>query len=168
MTAVTKAVRQSTSVSAAYLVGFSNGGKLAYQVLCQQPGLFSGAAIVAATPLVACPSESPLPILIAVGAKDPELPLQHHTQKATQVYAEALATWRGHNGCTDAADTVGIGTAVTTTWTNCSSGATVTGILYGGLDHEWPTKHLVGANVAGAGMIWNFLAQLSGDQTSAG
>jgi poly(3-hydroxybutyrate) depolymerase len=118
--------------------------------------------------LVACPSEAPLPILIAVGAKDPELPLQHHTQKAAQVYVEALATWRQYNGCNDASGVVGVGTAVTTTWTSCSSGAIVTGVLYGGLDHEWPTKQLVGANVAGAGMIWNFFAQLSGEQASAG
>ena len=67
-------------VDQSYLVGFSNGGKLAYQVLCKYPGLFSAAAIVAATPLAAARPQVALPMLIAVGAKDPELPLQGHTQ----------------------------------------------------------------------------------------
>ncbi len=157
--AVSAAVRSTMSVSVSYLVGFSNGGKLAYQVLCQSPGLFSAAAIVAATPLTSCPSQVALPMLIAVGAKDPELPQQGHTEKALLAFNAALITWRGYDGCAGPpASTVGIGTAVATTWTSCSSAEPVIGVLYGGLDHEWPTAGLVGANVAGAGVIWRFLS----------
>jgi polyhydroxybutyrate depolymerase len=163
--AVTEAVKATMSVSTSYLVGFSNGGKLAYEVLCQYPGLFSAAAIVAATPLVSCPTQVAIPMLIAVGAKDPELPEQGHTRNAVVEYTAALATWRGYNGCVDQSTVVGIGTAVTTTWTDCSSGADLVGVLYLGLDHEWPTKLLVGQNVAAAGKIWNFL---SGESTAAG
>jgi polyhydroxybutyrate depolymerase len=156
--AVTEAVKSSMSVSTSYLVGFSNGGKLAYQVLCSYPGLFSAAAIVAATPLVSCPTQVAIPMLIAVGAKDPELPEQGHTHNAVVEYTAALATWRGYNGCVDQSTVVGVGTAVTTTWTDCSSGADLVGVLYRGLDHEWPTTLLVGQNVAAAGKIWNFLS----------
>lgn len=156
--AVTSAVRSDMSISTAYLVGFSNGGKLAYQVLCNEPGLFAAAAMVGATPLASCPSEVALPMMILVGAKDPELPLQGHTEPPVPVYSAALATWRSYNGCTAASSDVGIGTAVITTWTSCSSGNRVVGVLYGGLDHEWPTAALVGANVAGAALIWPFLS----------
>jgi polyhydroxybutyrate depolymerase len=161
--AVTEAVRATMPVSSDYLVGFSNGGKLAYQVLCDDPGLFAAAAIVAATPLVACPSQLALPILIAVGAKDPELPENGHTQNATVVLNAALATWRGYNSCSDESNVVGVGTAVTTTWSSCASGDPVVGVLYQGLDHEWPTAQLVGANVAGAGKIWTFLSDVAAD-----
>jgi polyhydroxybutyrate depolymerase len=156
--AVTEAVRATMSVSTTSLVGFSNGGKLAYRILCDYPGLFSSAAIVAATPLTGCASQVSLPILIAVGAKDPELPEQGHTHNAVKEYDAALATWRGYDGCTDQSAIVGVGTAVTTTYSACSSGASVVGVLYGGLDHEWPTALLVGQNVAGAGKIWAFLS----------
>lgn len=156
--AVTEAVKSTMSVSTTYLVGFSNGGKLAYQVLCNYPGLFSAAAIVAATPLVSCPTQVPIPMMIMVGAKDPELPEQGHTHNAVVEYTAALATWRAYNGCGGEPSVVGIGTAVTTTWTDCSSGADVVGVLYRGLDHAWPTKALVGSNVAAAPTIWNFLS----------
>lgn len=160
---VTDTVRAATSASASYLVGFSNGGKLAYQVLCDNPGLFSAAAIVGATPLASCPSEVALPMMIMVGAKDPELPEQGHTQNPVTVFTAALATWRGYNGCGSSSIVVGVGTAVTTSWSDCSSGDDVIGVLYRGLDHEWPTAGLVGANVAGAPKIWAFL---SGDAES--
>jgi polyhydroxybutyrate depolymerase len=165
---VTDTVRASTAASATYLVGFSNGGKLAYQVLCQHPGLFTAAAIVGATPLTSCPSEVALPMLIAVGAKDPELPEQGHTQNPVKVFTAALATWRAYNGCDADSTVVGVGTAVTTTWSACSSGADVVGVLYLGLDHGWPTARLVGANVAGAPKIWAFLSGASASAELAG
>ncbi len=94
--AVTAAVRSSFPTSVDYLVGFSNGGKLGYQVLCAHPGLFAAAAMVGATPLANCPSEVALPMMILVGAKDPELPLQGHTEPPVPVYLAALATWRNY------------------------------------------------------------------------
>ena len=59
-------------------------------------------------------------MMIVVGAKDPELPEQGHTQNPVTVFTAALATWRGYDGCGSTSIVVGVGTAVTTTWVDCS------------------------------------------------
>ena len=85
-----------------------------------------------------------------------------------ETFDAALATWRSYDGCTDESTVVGVGTALTTTYSACSSGANVVGVLYGGLDHEWPTALLVGQNVAGAGKSWAFLSGSSAPSAGLG
>ncbi|MEV6846296.1 hypothetical protein [Actinoplanes sp. NPDC051411] len=50
-----------------YLVGYSNGGRMACRLACERPALFGA---VSAFP---CPRPPPMPILIAAGTDDPEL-----------------------------------------------------------------------------------------------
>ncbi len=80
-------------------------------------------------------------MLIAIGAKDPELPQQGHTENPRIPFNAALVTWRAYDGCgSTPTAALAIGTAVATTWAACTSGAAVVGVVYGGLDHEWPTR----------------------------
>jgi poly(3-hydroxybutyrate) depolymerase len=154
---VTLAVRDRLHSSATYLIGFSNGGKLGYQAMCSQAALFQAFVAVSAMPLASCPNEQPRPIMVAVGAKDTELPLLGHSQPIPLLLDATLATWRDYDRCSGDPSSVGIGTALETTW-DCASGTRVASVLYGGLDHEWPTAGLVGADVSGAKLIWAFLS----------
>jgi polyhydroxybutyrate depolymerase len=156
--AVTLAVQASRPISKSFLVGFSNGGKLAYQVMCAAPELFSAIGAVGAAPLTTCASQAPRSMFLIVGAKDTELPIQGQTLAPDVVYNAALTTWRAYNSCTADVTRTGIATTVQTVWSNCAQGTRVEGVYYGGLDHEWPTTALVGPQVAGAVLMWAFFS----------
>jgi polyhydroxybutyrate depolymerase len=158
--AVTLAVGAQLHPSATYLVGFSNGGKLAYQVMCADPQLFQALVAVAASPLAGCPHQVPRSVMITVGTKDTELPMQGHIEAAPALLDATLATWRDYDGCGAGPALDSVGTALESTWTSCAGGSRVEGVLYSGLDHEWPTSALVGAPVAGAKLIWAFLSDV--------
>jgi polyhydroxybutyrate depolymerase len=59
--------------SRVYLAGYSNGGRMAYRMACERPGLFAAVAVFGAVSAIACPALPPTPILIAAGIDDPEL-----------------------------------------------------------------------------------------------
>jgi poly(3-hydroxybutyrate) depolymerase len=57
---VTDAVRRwPIDAARVYLVGYSNGGKLAYSSMCAHPTLFAAVATYGAVPLVPCNREPP-------------------------------------------------------------------------------------------------------------
>jgi polyhydroxybutyrate depolymerase len=148
------------------LVGFSNGGKLAYQVMCQEPQLFDAFAVVAATPLAACDTR-PQParsVIVAVGADDPELPISGQAVPATQALGSAAATWRRRDGCSATAAQTASGPATITSWPQCADGTQVRTVLYAGLAHLWPGSQLVGSAASGATLIWQFLSAQRGSE----
>ena len=141
-----------------YLIGFSNGGKLAYQVMCDEPTLFTAFAVVSAVPLATCAeaAQPARPVLIAVGASDPELPSAAQPVAAARALAGAVSTWRTRDGCPATGSTVTSGSATITTWRGCTDATMVTSVLYAGLVHLWPTAALVGSAQPGASLIWAF------------
>ncbi len=155
---VASAVTARQLISTTYLVGFSNGGKLAYQVMCDHPQQFAALAVTGAVPLTNCAAPVPRPVYISVGTKDTELPLQGQSVAATDALAAALTTWRGYDGCKSPPRSITVGSAVETTWASCADGTRVVSVLYSGLDHEWPSTALVGADAAGAKLMWAFLS----------
>ncbi len=150
----------SVQPGAVYLVGFSNGGKLAYQVMCREPQLFDAFAVVAATPLEACAAQPqpPRSVLIAVGGDDPELPISGHAVPATQALDAAATVWRQRDGCSAASTGTTIGSATMTTWSQCADQTQVRTVRYAGLGHAWPRSNTVGATASGATLIWQFLS----------
>jgi polyhydroxybutyrate depolymerase len=154
-------VTQSMQADHIYLVGFSNGGKLAYQVMCTEPQLFDAFAVVAATPLSTCRAtvQPPRSVLIAVGAEDPELPISSLAVPAAQALAGATATWRERDGCSaSAATATTIGSATISTWSSCAGRTRVQAVQYVRLPHLWPTSSLVGSAASGASLIWKFFS----------
>ena len=57
-----------------YVVGYSNGGRLAYQLACSEPGLFDGTAVVKADPDPGCVVTRPLTILQIAALDDTAVP----------------------------------------------------------------------------------------------
>lgn len=150
-----------------YLVGFSNGGRMAFTEVCAQPTLFAAFATYAAVPTRPCANtQTPVPALISTGTADPLLAGMNTHRSATDEINAAVATWRSRDGCSAASTTSTVPPARLTTWSDCRGSSAVQEVLYRGLGHSWPrATHMhgpantaVGPAAAAATVMWNFLA----------
>jgi polyhydroxybutyrate depolymerase len=132
--------------SAVYAIGFSNGGRLAYHLACQLPGLFKAFMAVEAVPVQSCPAMHPLDITMVAEQNDPLLTvdaghrpktvggLAEPTVAATVIHMEAL------DGCRSRPAVADYGRSVEQTWT-CAGGALLRYVWYPGGAHSWrPTS----------------------------
>ena len=140
-----------------YLVGYSNGGKLAYRLACARPTLFAAVATYGAAPLAACPAgRPPVPMLLAVGARDGVLPFAgapraHPPLPSNRV---SLGWLRAEDGCADTPKVGSAGRATVRRWTDCAPGGAVESVVYPGAAHGWP------GGTTGPGLsalVWDFL-----------
>ncbi len=145
-----------------YLVGYSNGGKLAYSEACAHPALFAAVATYGAVPLVPCDVNAPpLPFLLAAGTADRIVPSAgaprgHPVLPSVQ---EALRWLRSRDRCADdplARPSV-LGRVLVTRWTRCRAGGEVESVLYRGRGHLWPSSQAVGKAAAASTLMWSFL-----------
>lgn len=130
---------------AVYLEGYSNGGRMAYRMACQRPGMFSAVAAVEAVPVDACASVSrPVPLLIIASSNDPLLrltpnapakPIEGYPQPSVE---DALRSWRTLDGCVDAPVRRAAGRLTSQVWTTCRGGSKVGLDVYAGGSHAWP------------------------------
>jgi polyhydroxybutyrate depolymerase len=136
--AVVAAVDGQVSVASGqtFLLGFSNGGKMAYQALTQ-------------------PARA---ALIASGALDPELPTSDAPEPAVDAVFDVATLWRLRDDCTGQSVRRLSGSATIDTWAACTNGTSVTTVLYSTLAHVWPSASLVGATQSAAAVIWKFFA----------
>jgi polyhydroxybutyrate depolymerase len=137
-----------------YLVGYSNGGRMALRVACAAPRLFTAVAVYGAVGAAPCPNRAPVSLLIAAGTADPELTLGlGGTPKTVNGYTEPTVRAQAAAYVTaDACHTPVTRTEAaveTTRWTNCTSGAHLQLSLFEGATHAWPP--------ALPRLIWTFL-----------
>jgi polyhydroxybutyrate depolymerase len=59
-----------------YVLGFSNGARLAYRIACTEPGLFDGYAMVKGAPLPGCMVTAPVTLIELASVDDQEIPYQ--------------------------------------------------------------------------------------------
>lgn len=88
----------SVDGSRVYLVGYSNGARMALTEICAHPSLFAAfAAYGAALPETCADKRIAVPAWISAGTADPELSTTNPAQ--TQVIESVVAHWRARNGC---------------------------------------------------------------------
>lgn len=141
-----------------YLVGYSNGGRLAFEQVCAHPGLFTAFATFGALPPTECPTGPPVRTLIGAGADDSIM----HTEGSVTT---ALARWRSRDGCGPETTTTHTGPLTLITWTRCRDESAVASAVYAGVGHLWPAAApsrapftvAVGPSAAAATVMWNFL-----------
>lgn len=128
--------------SRVYAVGFSNGGRMAYQLACEMPGVLAGFAAVEAIPVVSCPSMHPLDVTVVAQQADPLLttaagapPKRIYGRVEPTVPAE-LAHLRTLDGCSSSGRVLDVGISIVTTWP-CASSATLRYVWYPGGGHSW-------------------------------
>lgn len=130
-----------------YLVGYSNGGKMALRVLAADPGAFAGVAVYAATPLVPVGHGPPVPVLLAGGTADSRTPWSgpprvHNGALAPSVTGAAAILRRRDRADRDREVTGLAGGRVrVTTWRGSSPRRVVRLVAYRDRGHAWPQAH---------------------------
>ncbi|PZS19941.1 MAG: hypothetical protein DLM60_09370 [Pseudonocardiales bacterium] len=145
-----------------YLVGYSNGGKLAYSEVCAYPTLFAAVATYGAVPLSACtPGTVAVPFLLAAGSADQVLPFHGKPggKPPLPSVPQALAWLRAQDRCPARAQTGRDGSAVVQHWVGCAGGTEVESVVYPGHGHAWPAAGAGGGSPGAATVMWAFLSQ---------
>ncbi|HEY2702268.1 MAG TPA: hypothetical protein VGL20_01120 [Candidatus Dormibacteraeota bacterium] len=139
-----------------FLVGFSNGGRLAYAAACGDPTLVDGFAIVDAMPL-GCTVSRPVTILQVDGTADPAIPYRPGDPGGEQPDATTqVERLRVLDGCPATPATATTGNLTLDRWSGCGSGARLAFATYHGGTHSWPAGD---ATTPGAGpVIWQFVS----------
>jgi polyhydroxybutyrate depolymerase len=144
-----------------YLVGYSNGGRMAYRMACRDPGAFAGVAAVEAVPVATCPRADPVPVMIVASRNDPLLSVgPGQPGRSVEGYPEptvagTVRAWRLLDGCGPAATNRSQGRLTVTTWGDCTGGARVAVAVYQGGSHAWPQGS--SATPPAQAVVWRFL-----------
>jgi polyhydroxybutyrate depolymerase len=144
-----------------YLMGFSNGGRMAYRMACADPGAFAGVAAVEAVPVYDCRHFDPTPLAIVAQSADPLLTIATDGHRKTmQGYLEptvgaTVAQYRSLEGCAVDPSLTSLGDARVTTFAHCRGTGRLEYVLYGGGAHIWPEGNV--ATPSGGELIWSFL-----------
>ncbi|HZQ79363.1 MAG TPA: PHB depolymerase family esterase [Acidimicrobiia bacterium] len=147
-----------------FLVGFSNGGKMAFRLTCAEPDLFDGVAVVAAVPVADCAKPPAVPSVQVAMNNDPLFTLTpDQPPKSVNGYVEQstegeVGALLAANGCQGSGQSQTLGTLTTTRWTSCGSGDPVELDLYQGDVHQWPAGDA--ATPPAQQMIWNFFRSI--------
>ena len=132
-----------------YLAGFSDGGKMAWDLACDAPQLLSGLVIVAAVPVTPCANAQPtMSLLQMAGTDDPQVPYSEVTPE--------VAAWAQGDGCSPTPATSGASPQITT-YGGCSEGTTVILASYQGEGHVWPGG---GDEALPGPIMWTFISTL--------
>jgi len=154
--------RWPVDVERVYLVGYSNGGKLAYSAVCAHPKLFAAVATYGAVPLSPCPPGTPpVPFLLAAGTADRVLPFHGRPggHPALPAVPQAVNWLRTQDDCPTRAQTDRDDSAVLQRWADCAGGAEVESVVYSGWSHAWPIANARSGSPAVATVMWAFLSR---------
>jgi len=141
-----------------YLVGYSNGGRLAYRMACSAPGLFDGTAVVKAMPMPGCVVTRPLSIMQVDSLDDPSVPFQPGDQgKESPPATVEVGLLRATDGCAQRHAISRYPAMTVTTWSGCASGARVGFAVYDSGGHNFPPPK--GKNPGASSVIWAFFTK---------
>ncbi len=162
---VQRVLRSQTdaSTSRVYLMGFSNGGRLAYRLACSDPGRWAGVGVVEAVPAATCAATTPVPLVVVANAHDPFFDLSGGgPPKVIQGYSEptvqaTVAAWRFLDGCSPLGVGRRVGAVTVESWSSCQGTGRVTYAFYDHGGHYWPQGDA--ASPSATDLIWSVLHQ---------
>jgi polyhydroxybutyrate depolymerase len=166
-----------------YVVGFSNGGMLAYRIAAEHPGIIAAVAVVSGTiggtsapnepEWSITPPKRPVAVLAIHGLADANIPFeggrgaQSHGGNSAISVARSMRFWVDADHCSaqPQVESLAQGRAELQSWSGCRDDTEV--VLYSlkNWGHEWPKENLLGGFDA-AGTIWRFFERhrLTSDQ----
>jgi poly(3-hydroxybutyrate) depolymerase/peptidoglycan/LPS O-acetylase OafA/YrhL len=154
----------NANANGVYLAGYSNGGRMALTLDCEEPKLFAGVAVYAATASNPCGAAPQASFLMMASTGDPGLdigpggtPETIGTFVQPTVTAEA-GVYRTADGCPTTSNAVVTGTLTETTWSPCVDGQRVALALYSGGSHGWPAG--TATTPSGQAVMWAWFKQL--------
>lgn len=146
-----------------YLAGYSNGGKLAMEMACREPALFSAVAVYGATRTTSCSGPPPASVLIMSGTADSEVAVGPGPPIVQNGFTEPtvnqlVTSYLEADGCNNDRQTLTAGVALVGRWAACSAGRQVGEVLYKGADHNWPEQS--GATPSGQQVMWDWFVDM--------
>jgi poly(3-hydroxybutyrate) depolymerase/peptidoglycan/LPS O-acetylase OafA/YrhL len=141
-----------------YLMGYSNGGRLAYTLACTDPLLFDGTAVVKSDPQHWCNISVPQKILQVSSTDDTDTPWytgekgNFRESPASQVENAIL---RYADQCSPASTSAKQADMTLTTWSDCTGGASVSFAVYTTGVHSYPRPP--GSYPAASQVIWAWM-----------
>jgi poly(3-hydroxybutyrate) depolymerase/peptidoglycan/LPS O-acetylase OafA/YrhL len=147
------------------LVGYSNGGRLAYRIACTVPDLVDQIAVVKADPEPGCVVQRPVTLLQIASTDDKSVPYQTGDKgKESPPATVQVARLKATDGCSDHQEVTTQGSLSLTTWRSCSNGTRLGFAVYHGGGHSFPQPQ--GATPSGAAVIWAFFTNSSLTRTA--
>ena len=124
-----------------YLMGYSNGGRLAYTLACTDPLLFDGTAVVKADPQHWCNVTVPQKLLQVSSTDDTDTPWYTGEKGNFREVPAALVQsniLRYADQCSDKSVSAKQGNMTLTTWPDCNGGSSVSFAVYTAGVHSYP------------------------------
>jgi polyhydroxybutyrate depolymerase len=142
-----------------YVVGYSNGARMAYRVACDDPGLFDGYGMVKGVPTAGCTIRKPVDLMQLASVDDPEVPYKPGDKgSATEVPVTALvAQLHAAEKCPAKSSAAHSGTVTVTTWSGCAGGTRFASAVWSGGVHAFPRPP--GTVPAAAQVLWSFFTK---------
>lgn len=139
-----------------YVVGYSNGGRLAYRLDCTNPLLFDGTIIVKADPMPGCTVVVPMKIMTIAATDDTDVPYKpgekgRESPAATVQIANLVAS----SQCSPKTEKTAQGNMTYTLWPDCANGTSVGFTVYTAGVHSFPRPP--GSYPAASQVIWAFI-----------
>jgi poly(3-hydroxybutyrate) depolymerase/peptidoglycan/LPS O-acetylase OafA/YrhL len=124
-----------------YLVGYSNGARLAYTIACTDPLLFNGIAAVKGDPLPGCNIIVPQKVLQVSSTDDTDTPYytgeKGHFRESPSALAENTDL-RNEDQCSTTSQKSAQGNMTLTTWSGCLDDSSVSFAVYTAGVHSYP------------------------------
>jgi polyhydroxybutyrate depolymerase len=121
-----------------YVVGYSNGGRLAYRLACTDPVLFDGTVALKADPMPGCVVTTPQNILVFSSLNDKFVPYKPGEKGEESPPATVqIARLQTDMKCSSKPTVVKRGTMSLSTW-SCANGKTLEWALYQSGGHDIP------------------------------
>jgi polyhydroxybutyrate depolymerase len=138
-----------------YVVGYSNGARLAYRVACTDPGLFDAYAAVKGGPSPDCLVSKPVTIAQLASLDDSETPYKPGTKGKEAIPVTTLvARLRETDQCAGQPVVTHSGSMTLDTWSGCAAGTRLAFATWTDGKHSFPRPP---ASVpAAAQVIWSF------------
>jgi polyhydroxybutyrate depolymerase len=122
-----------------YLVGYSNGGRMAYRIACSAPGLFDGTAVAKAMPDPGCVVRRPLTFLQIDALDDPAVPFQPGDKgRETPAATVEVGRLRAADECSERSVASPYPAMSLTTWNECVAGTRLQFAAYDSGGHGFP------------------------------
>ena len=142
-----------------FLVGYSNGARLAYRVACTTPGLFNGYGMVKGGPMADCVVSKPTSIIQLASLDDPEVAYKPG-EKGLEALPVTTEMARLHKAlkCGARSSQIHPGNmSAWITWNNCASGSRLALAVWKDGKHSFPRPP--GSNPGAAAVVWSFFTK---------
>jgi polyhydroxybutyrate depolymerase len=141
-----------------YVVGYSNGARMAYRVACDDPTLFDGYAMVKGGPTPGCNLRKPVTILQLASKNDPEIPYEPGDKGIEPLAMTTLvADLHTAEKCPGKSAVTHSGSMTLTTWSACEDGTRVGFAVWKAGVHSFPRPP---ASIpAATQVIWSFFTK---------